>query len=130
MAKSINTRNLTKHLNVLGMEAHDVLPDGTPMSREEKLARLLWDRALGYEEETRDADGNRKTIKHKPEAWAMQYIYERKEGKTTPAPQEDNQRIKASDRVRELAQERLNQIAKKVAVPLVAKGPPPFKGKK
>lgn len=130
MAKTpINTRNLTKHLNALGAEAHDVHPDGSPMTREEALAILLWKKALGYKEKTRNDEGSWVETVYKPEAWAMQYIYERKEGKTTPAPAEDSGRVKASDRVRELARERLNRMATTVAVPLLAKGPPKFKPK-
>lgn len=135
MAKALpaklSTRALTRHLHELGAEAHTVADDGTILTREEALARLLWDKALGWEEVTRDEDGNVKRIKHKPESWAIQYIYERREGKAAAATVEEDNRIRTSERVRELARDRLNRLAEAAvnadgSSGKSAKGPPKY----
>lgn len=123
----ISQRAVTAHVRRLGAEVHTSAPDGTPLTRDEALAELLWKMALGYEECIRNEDGTLKKVTHPPVAWAMQYIYERKEGKAPLAVAEDEGRIKASDRVRELAVGRLNQLALKHAG--VVKGPPKHKPK-
>lgn len=116
-------RALTTELKKLAAQVHTVADDGTQMTRAEVLADLIWKMALGYVEkiETRDADGNRKIHEeyHPPVAWAMQYVFERTEGKAPQAVQEENAGMKAADKVRELSRQRLNSIAK------VASGIPP-----
>lgn len=127
----LSQRALTKHLNAIGQEAHTIDDAGNPISKEEALARLLWDFALGFTEETRDDEGTLKKVKHKPAPWAMQYIYDRKEGRTAPTIMEDEGRIRAADKVRDLAKNRANQLAAAAAGPVPAtKGPPKHKPKK
>lgn len=132
--KAFSTRSLTKHLNDLGRQVHDMLPDGTPVTREEALARLLWDMALGYKEQTRDDEGNLKEIVHKPVAWAMQAVWDRKEGRAAPTVLEDENRVRAADKVRDLAKNRVNQLASAAAGPKpdakpAVRPPPKFKPK-
>lgn len=127
-ANKINSRALTKHLQLLGQQIHTIDDDGNPITREEALARLLWNMALGYEEKTRDDEGNLKTVYHTPVAWAIQLVYDRREGKVPVAIGEDETRIKAADRVRELAKDRLNALAMAAAGP-AKKGPPSYKPK-
>lgn len=130
--KAASTRALTRHLNELGREVHTVNDAGDPITREEALARRLWDMALGWEEQTRDDEGNLKTVKHPPVAWAMQYVYDRKEGRTAPTVLEDEGRVRAADKVRELAKDRVNQLASAAAGPKpsdLKKGPPKHKPK-
>lgn len=124
----VNPRALTKHLQMLGQEMHTVDNEGNPITREEALARLLWNMALGYTEQVRDDEGNWKTVVHKPVAWAMQAVWDRREGKVPTAIGEDETRVKASDRVRELAKARLNAMAVTAAGP-DKKGPPSYKPK-
>jgi len=123
----LSTKALTRYLNEMGALVHTVDDEGNPISREQALADLLWKKALGYTEMGRDDDGNRCEVVHKPEAWAMQYIFERREGKAPAAVQtEDADRIRAADKVRELARERLNKLAAAKAGP---SGPPTYKPK-
>lgn len=131
MAAKFNGRSLTKFLNTLGAEMHTVDGEGTPISRENALADLLWKLALGWEEITRDAEGTMKKVRHPPVAWAIQYIYDRKEGRAAPTVLEDEGRIKAAEKVRDLAKTRLNDFAASAAgpVPVAKKGPPKFNPK-
>lgn len=109
---------------------HTITDDGTPVTRAQALSDLVWKFALGWEETTRDEEGNLKKVTHKPIAWAMQYLFERLEGKAPIAASEDAVRIKASDRVRELAKDRVNSLAVAAAGTVsVSKGPPKHKPK-
>lgn len=127
--QKFSTRALTRYLNEMGALVHTVDDEGNAISREQALADLLWKKALGYTEMTRDDDGNMKQMVHKSESWAMQYIFERREGKAPVALNTgDNEgRIKAADKVRELARERLNKLATAKAGP---SGPPTYRGAK
>ncbi len=107
----VSRKALSKHLDAIGQEAHTITADGTQVTKEEALARLLWDKALGYTETIRDDNGTQKEIVHKPESWALEYIYERKEGKAPPAIADSSGGIRAADKVRQLAKERLNNMA-------------------
>lgn len=112
------TRALTGELKKLAGEVHTVTDDGTPVTREQALAELIWKQALGWMEVTRDENGNRKEIPHPPVAWAQQYLFERMEGKAPQATTEDTGGMKAADKVRELSKDRINKLAR------VAIGPP------
>lgn len=123
----VNPRALTKHLQALGQEAVTINDAGDPITREEALARLLWNMALGWTEKARNDEGNWVEVIHKPVAWAMQAVWDRREGKVPQAIGEDEGRIKASDKVRELAKDRLNALAIAAAKPAKPKGPPSYK---
>lgn len=133
--KAASTRALTKYLNELGAQAHTIDDGGDPITREQALAELLWKLALGWTEYTKDEEGNRKEVKHPPVAWAIQYIYDRKEGRTAPTVMEDETRVRAADKVRDLAKNRVNQLASAAAGPApdrptaARKGPPKHKPK-
>lgn len=117
------SKALTNELRKLANEAFTITNDGTPVTREQKLAELIWKQALGWTETIRDDDGNPKTVVHPPVAWAQQYLFERLEGKAPQAIPEDSGGIKAVEKVRQLAKDRINNMAK------VAAGPPPFRKK-
>jgi hypothetical protein len=117
------TRALTSELKKLASEVHTITNDGTPVTREQALADMIWKLALGWTEVQRDEEGNAKKVIHPPVAWAMQYLFERIEGKAPQAITEDGGGIKAADRVRELAKDRINGLAR------VAAGPPSIKKK-
>lgn len=117
------TRALTGELKKLSVQVHTVTDDGTPVTREQALADLIWKQALGWEEVTRDSNGTVRKVPHPPVAWAQQYLFERMEGKAPQASGEDSGGIKAADKVRDLAKDRLNKLAR------VAVGPPPTKRK-
>lgn len=117
----MGTRALTGELKKLAGQMHTLTPDGTPVTREQALAELIWKQALGWEELTRDAEGNAKRVQHPPVAWAQQYLFERMEGKAPQATTEDTGGMKAADKVRELAKDRINKLAH------IAAGPPNIK---
>jgi hypothetical protein len=121
-------RAITKHVNEIGARIHEQLNDGgDSMTKDEALAELLWKMALGYTEKVRDEEGNQREVVHQPVAWAMQYLYERKEGKAVASVEAEDGRMKAAEKVRELAKDRLNKLANaKAGVP---KGPPKYKPK-
>lgn len=124
LAKNIgrlSQKALTGELKKLAAEAVDITPDGTPITREQKLAQLIWNQALGWTEEVRDDEGNRKEIKHQPVGWCQQYLFERIEGKAPQAVPDEHTGMKAADKVRELAKDRINQMA----TAAVGKGGPP-----
>lgn len=125
MAKSFNARALTGHLRTLAGEVHTVTDDGTPVTREQALAELIWKQALGWTETTRDDSGNAKNVKHPPVAWAQQYLYERIDGKAMVMQPDGETGLKAADKVRELARDRVNALAAAV----VPSGPPKFRPK-
>ena len=124
MAQRFSPRALTTEVRKLAEEAFSVTDDGTPLTRAEALARLLWNLALGYKEKVRDDSGTMKEVSHPPIAWAAQYLYERLEGRPQTAIAEDETRVKAAEKVRELSKQRLNKMAAAVVV-----GPPVHKPK-
>jgi hypothetical protein len=114
----MGSRALTSELRKLASQPVDVEPDGTPITREAKLAALIWRQALGWTERVRDVEGNLVEKTYPPVAWAQQYLYERLEGKVAQAVPDEHVGIKAVDRVRDLSRDRLNLLAK------IAQGPP------
>jgi len=124
----VSKRGLTKLLKEIGQKVttEHFDDDGGVLTHDEALARLLWRKALGYTEKTRDDNGTEKTVRNRPESWAIQLIYERREGKVMQAQPDDTGRVKAADKVRSLSRERVNKLASKVAGP---KGPPSHKPK-
>lgn len=127
--KKYNSKQLTDHLRQLAAEAHDWSEDGA-ITKGEALARLLWQKALGSVEKQLDDEGKEKEIVHKPESWAIQLVYERMEGRTPQALDEDPHKVTAADRVRDLAKKRANSLAEEVAASApVKKSPPSFKRK-
>lgn len=126
--RKLNTRALTRHLTEIGQEAVTIDNEGRPITREEALARLLWDKALGYVDQVKTDEGAMKDVIHKPESWAMQYIYDRREGRAVVSIAEDEGRVKAAEKVRDLAKARINSMAVSAAGP-ASKGPPIHKPK-
>lgn len=110
-------RRLSDFLKMIGQEIHDrsyVDAEGTirVITKDEQLAREVWKRALGYEEEVTNDD---KTVTHRvfrPDPKAQQFIFERLEGKFIE-PQEEKG-ISLLDRISELAKSKSNEIAKQV----------------
>lgn len=116
-----NSRQLTNHLRELAAEVHDwEMEDdgeGRVITKGEALARLLWQRALGYDEVKVDDEGREKRIKHDPAQWAIQLIYERMEGRSPQAIAEDENRRRAKDKVSDLAKARVNELAAQATTP-------------
>lgn len=123
-----STRDITNHLRELAAQAHDWTEADGVITKGEAMARLLWKKALGWKEERVDDEGETKVVDHAPEAWAIQMIYDRIEGKTPQAIEEDDSGARLQDRVSDLAKARVNDLAEK----LVGKpgGPPTLPPKK
>lgn len=120
-AGRLNGKVLTENLRKLAGEVHELLPDGTQLTREEVLSRLIWQQALGWTEEVRDDLGNRTRKVHPPVSWCQQFLFERMEGRAPQAVQDESSSMRAADKVRELSKQRLNALAS------AAIGPPKVK---
>lgn len=110
-------RALTKELAALAGEIHGLDADDNPITRRQALADLIWKFALGWEEVSRDDVGNVTRVQHKPAPWAMQYIFERIEGRAAVAVMGNEGSKKASEKVRELATDRINAMSASAAGP-------------
>src|SRR5580700_5407734 len=97
----LGNRALTDALRTLSEEMISVTDDGTPLTRAQKLAEAVWKLALGHYSKEKDSEGKVKDVWHPPVAWAMQWITERLEGKAPMAIQEEQQGIRAADKVRQ-----------------------------
>lgn len=112
MIGKLGGKKLTDELRKLAAEAYTVTDDGTPVTREQALSQLIWKQALGWVEVVPDDNGNRSEIPHPPVAWCQQFLFERMEGKAVAAAPEDSGGIRAADKVRGLALDRVNGLAK------------------
>lgn len=110
--KGFNTKNLNSLLKSIGVEIHEVDVDGEVVTKDEALIRTLWKYALGFTERIKNDKGEEIEKRHRPERWALELIYNRREGAVPTAIAEDSDRITASEQVAELAKERLNKAAK------------------
>ena len=120
--KRYSSRELTNHVRQLAAEAHDWSEEDGVITKGEALARLLWTKALGSVEMKVDDEGNEVEVYHKPESWALQLRYDRMEGKTPQAVPEDEGRVTAAEKVRDLHRQRLNSLIP--AADLKSQGPP------
>lgn len=110
-----SSRQLTLHLREMAAEALTINDEGGLVTRGEALATLLWKKALGYESVNSETS---EVTYHKPEAWAIQLIWERMEGKAPVAIPDDKGVLKIADKVSDLARNRLNSFAESaVAIP-------------
>lgn len=111
-----SSRQLTDHLRELAAEAETIVAsgedEGRVVTKGEALARLLWRKALGYSEtDPKTAE----TKVHQPEAWAMQLIWDRMEGRAPQAITDEKAGLTAADKVHDLAKLRLNSAAQTAA---------------
>ena len=97
---------LSKHLRVLAAEACIAAPNGTILTRAERLAELIWQNALGWNEW--DAK-TKKSIEHEPKQWAMEMLYDRLEGRV-PQAMEQVKGGSVADRVTELGKTKINDL--------------------
>jgi hypothetical protein len=120
MAKGdlLSSKALTNELRKLSAEAFTITDDGTPVTRAQRLAELIWRLAVGYTETITTDSGNKKEVEHPPVPWAMKFAFERIEGRSPEAQTEETERISAADKVRQLSKDRINKMA------AVASGPP------
>jgi hypothetical protein len=107
-------KEITRHLRQMAMEAAGLTESGEVQTRAEAMALLLWKKALGYTaQELRGEGKDRKLteVEHPPEAWALQLIYGRLEGKEANASIDEAGKITAAEKVDELAKARINKFA-------------------
>lgn len=117
----INEQALTRYLAEFGKHAHSVDDEGNTITREQALAEMLWKLALGFTEKVRDVTtGQWKEVYRPPVSWAIQYVFDRRDGKVAQAQAEETGKIRAADKVRSLARDRLNSL-------VVSNGPPRYK---
>jgi len=122
-------KKLTALLREIALEAHDWSEEHGAITKGEALARLLFRRALGWEEVKISDEGERSTIKHPSEFAAMSLIYDRLEGKTPMALPEADQRVKTLQKVRDLAKLRVNGVTAAVNKAKSTPPPPPHRSK-
>lgn len=104
------SKELTEHLKRVAVEAHDWSEADGIITKAEALARILWAKALGGKEVRIKDDGSEKVIINKPESWAIQLIYDRLEGRAPTAVVDDEGKMTATERVRELSKNRANEL--------------------
>ena len=100
---------------MVGQEIHDAAyadEDGTlrPITREEQLAREIWKRALGWEEEVPTTNGQSTHRVHAPDAKAQEFIFERLEGRATILQDESSTAL--VDKISEVVRAKMNEDAK------------------
>lgn len=117
-------KQLTEHLMAVAQECETVDDEGNLVTNAEKLARVIWKKAVGYTE-TLNRGGDTVEKVHPPAAWAIQLLLDRIEGKVTATAEEREERLTAADRVGELAVNTLNRLAATATAP--PPGPPPLK---
>jgi hypothetical protein len=105
---------LTDHLKAIGNEvSDDIANDGTPLTKFEQLARLVWNRALGHKESIEGPDGKIIEVVHKPDKGFISTIFDRVEGRVAPtAALDDKKKASLADRIGEQSKSRLNRLAK------------------
>ena len=108
-------KRLTEYLEQIGLEIHDTAyADASgvfrAITKDEQLAREVWKRALGYEEETENSDG---TVRHRiypADPKMQQFIFERREGKNVVPTGEETASL--LDKISDLAKSKVNNAAK------------------
>lgn len=103
-------RRLTQHLRELAEQVETFDEEGNTLTKGQVLATLLFKKALGWTERIIVKGEDDKVIHHKPEAWAIQYIWDRIEGKAPLAEPDVKQTLTAASRVDELVKKRINSF--------------------
>lgn len=116
-------RRLTQHLRDLAEQVETFDEEGNTLTKGEVLAALLFKKALGWTERIIVKGEDDKVIHHKPEAWAIQYIWDRIEGKAPLAVSDVKQTLTAASKVDELVKARINSITDAVLAIPDSKGP-------
>jgi len=105
------TKKLSELAIKIGEETHTVNDDGDMLSKDEVLVRQIWNEALGYEERTVNDKGKEKVVKHKPQKWAKELLWNRREGGILGVGQQsESGGITAAEQVRDLSKARLNKL--------------------
>ncbi len=112
-------KKLSDYLRSIGLEVHDPIycddkGNIRPITKDEVLARAIFDRALGYETEVTNADGSVSHRVFQPDPKAQSFIFERREGKIV-IPVEDNNAPALVDKMRDIVKREINTVAQELA---------------
>ena len=105
---SSGARRLTQLLSELGQQVI-MRQNGESRTRDEALAELMWDAALGAISLGTDEDGGERYAK--PDLRMALAILERREGKTPAAMPDRSDLLTAEDRISEIARASINNEA-------------------
>lgn len=83
------------------------------ITKDEALAREIWKRALGYEEEIRISDTETRHRIFLPDAKAQEFIFERREGKAGMPM--DARTTTLLEKITELTKDNMNKMAEDAA---------------
>lgn len=124
-------KQLTRYLERLAEEMHTVEDGGDAVSKAEALAKLLWNKALGYTEQVL-RDGAWVAVSHPPESWAIHLVYDRLEGRVTNSDKggDTSTEKPVHEKVADIAKARLNAAAESAVTGKGRAGRPPGIGKK
>lgn len=103
-----DSKRLTQLLTDLGSDTVLDPASGGATTRDELLARTLWDMALGGF--VTDPDTGEQRF-HRPDRSVAMFILERREGKTPTAVQDESGRLSLPDRLTDLGRSRINSEA-------------------
>ena len=107
------TNILTGHIKRLGSESITIDDEGDPITRFAVLAKLVWDKALGYREEIKLDGGEVEVTIHKPDRGFIGMIFDRTEGRVAPVAAADGKKkVSLADKISEQSRVRLNRLAK------------------
>ena len=106
----LTTVQLTKLIKQIGNEQHTIDDEGRSLTKIEVLARLVWDKSLGYTEKIPETG---EETRHSPDKFFISMLWDRLEGKVpTVGKESEDGKKTVADRVGDQAKERLNKLAK------------------
>ena len=105
----LTTTQLTKLIKQIGGEQHTIDDEGRSLTKIEVLARLVWDKSLGYIEKVPETG---EETRHSPDKFFISMLWDRLEGKVPTIGKESEEgKSKLSDKIGEQQKKRLNQLA-------------------
>ena len=105
----LTTIQLTKLIKQIGSEQHTIDDEGRSLTKIEVLARLVWDKSLGYIEKIPETG---EETRHSPDKFFISMLWDRLEGKVPTVGKESEEgKSKLSDKIGEQQKKRLNQLA-------------------
>jgi len=108
----MSKRAISERLEALAEQVVDMDEGGEPLTRADKLARMLWDRALGYKEEKMGDDGVTHIREHRPENWAIATVIDRIEGKTiTRTIEAEDRSVSPAKKINDIAKSKINKAS-------------------
>lgn len=91
---------LTKFLREMAQEEVTVGDDGSPETRAKRLAKIVWEHALGTYPDLK-----------KPAQWAIELVYDRMEGRIAQAMPLDVNKRPMSEKIGDIARKTINALS-------------------